>query len=198
MDRLLAEKEHVLLGFDGVICTVFDRRGAREVADRLRLMTGPRLPDDVATTGDPFDVLRFAIGHGETMARTVELELRRWELAAVTRHGPRPGVTAALRGLRTAGHTVTIVSNTSMDAIGVHLVKHSLARYVDEISGRNSGELTRLKPDPFLVRQAVLALSAKADRCVMVVAKLADAQAARAAGIDVVDVSAVSLKRTFQ
>ncbi|HVV23814.1 MAG TPA: HAD hydrolase-like protein [Pseudonocardiaceae bacterium] len=195
---MLADKEHVLLGFDGVICTVFDRRAAHEVADRLRLMTGPRLPGDVAVSGDPFDVLRFALTHGPTMAQTVELELRRWELAAVRRSEPRSGVAAALRGLRLAGHTVTIVSNTSGDAVGAHLVRNSLTRYVDEVIGRNSAELTPLKPDPFLVRQAIMSLSARADTCVMAVAKATDAQAARAAGVDVVDVSAVSLKRVFQ
>lgn len=197
MERLLADKEHVLLGFDGVFCDVFDRRGAREVADRLRFLTGSRLPDDVATSGDPFDVLRYAIGHGQTMAQTVELELRRWELAALRRTEPWPGVTRALCGLRRAGHTVTIVSNTSMDAVGAHLGRYSLARYVDEVIGRNSGELTPLKPDPFLVRQAVMSLSVRADTCVMGVAKRRDAQAARAAGIAVVDVAAISLKRTF-
>lgn len=198
MYRLIAEKEHVLLGFDGVICSVFDRRGAREVADHLRFLTGPRLPDDVADSGDPFDVLRYALGHGSTMAQTVELELRRWELAALRRTEPWPDVAAALSGLRRTGHTVTIVSNTSTDAVGAHLVRHGLMKYVDEIIGRTSAELTPLKPDPFLVRQAVMSLSVRADTCVMVVAKLRDAQAARAAGIDVVDVSAVWLKRSFQ
>jgi phosphoglycolate phosphatase len=198
MDRLVAEKEHVLLGFDGVICNVFDRRAKREVADRLRLMTGPRLPDDVAVTGEPFDVLRFAVAHGRTMAWTVELELRSLEIAAVTRNPPLTGVAAALRGLRLAGHTVTIVTNTSMDAVGVHLGRHGLVRYVAEISGRSSLDVAPLKPDPYLVRQAVLALSTRPDRCVMAVATLADAQAARAAGIDVVDVSAISLKHVFQ
>lgn len=198
MYRLIAEKEHVLLGFDGVICSVFDRRAAREVADHLRFLTGPRLPEDVAASGDPFDVLRYALGHGQTMAETVELELRRWELAALRQTAPWPDVVAALRGLRQAGHTVTIVSNTSMDAVDAHLGRHGLARYVDEVIGRNSGELTPLKPDPFLVRQAVMSLSVRAETCVMVVTKSRDAQAARAAGIEVVDVSAVWLKRSFQ
>ncbi len=198
MNRLLAEREHVLIGFDGVISSVFDRHAAREVADRLRSLTGPRLPDDVATSGDPFDVLRHAIAHGPTMAQAVELELRRWELAALHRTEPLPGVTGALRRLRVAGHTVTVVSNTSMDAVGAHLGRYSLARYVDEVIGRNSGEPTPLKPDPFLVRQAVMALSVRADTCVMVVAKVRDAVAARAAGIAVVDASAIALKRTFQ
>lgn len=198
MDRLLAEKEHVLLGFDGVICDVFDRHAKREVADRLRLMTGPRLPADIAGSGDPFDVLRFAIAHGRTMAWTVELELRRLEIAAVTRTPPLTGVRTALRSLRLAGHTVTIVTNTSADAVGAHVVRHGLGRFVTEISGRNSVDMAPLKPDPYLVRQAVLALSTRPDRCVMAVATPADARAARAAGIDVVDVSAVSLKRAFQ
>jgi HAD superfamily hydrolase (TIGR01493 family) len=198
MYRLIAEKEHVLLGFDGVICSVFDRPVARDVADRLRFLTGPRLPDDVATSGDPFDVLRYALDQCPMMATMVELELRRCELAAVRETKPWPDVAAALRGLRQAGHTVTIVSNTSMDAVGAHIGRHSLARYVDEVIGRNSGELTPLKPDPFLVRQALMALSARVDACVMVVAKVRDAQAARAVGLDVVDLAAVSLKRTFQ
>jgi beta-phosphoglucomutase-like phosphatase (HAD superfamily) len=198
MDRLLAEKEHVLLGFDGVICSVFDRLARRAVADRLRLMTGPRLPADVALSGDPFDVLRFAVAHGRTMAWTVELELRRLEIAAVTRNPPRSGVRTALRSLRLTGHTVTIVTNTSMDAVGTYLVRYGLLRDVTEISGRSSVDMAPLKPDPYLVRQAVLALGTRPERCVMAVATIADAQAARAAGIEVVDVSALALKPACQ
>jgi hypothetical protein len=50
--EVLAERDHVFLGFDGVLCPA----PGRDVADGLKVYVNPGLPPEVVASGDPFDV----------------------------------------------------------------------------------------------------------------------------------------------
>jgi hypothetical protein len=59
--ELLAQRDHVLLDFDGPVCELFG--GAlsdRNVVDRLKPLLGTVPPSDVVAADDPFDILRSA------------------------------------------------------------------------------------------------------------------------------------------
>jgi phosphoglycolate phosphatase-like HAD superfamily hydrolase len=187
----LAEREHVLLMFDGPLCSVYAGGGAGVVANRLRAYLGPRLPDAIATTDNPFDVLAWARTRSETTGQLVELELREQELAAVPTATDTPGALDLVRELALRGHTVTVVSNHSIDAVVAYLSGREVGRYVHEISARHSVEITPLTPDPFLLTQAVLLLDTTPDRACLVCGSAADEQAARAAGLPAVAMSEV-------
>lgn len=181
---LVAEREHVLFTFDGPVCSVFPY--GSDVADRLRRYLG-RLPPAVATTTDPFRVLSWARAHSDTAGRLIELELRKHELTAVRSAVETPGVLDLVRTLALWGHTVTVVSNTSSDAVTTYLAGHEVGRYVREVSARHSVELTPLTPHPYLLLQALGLLDTTTDRTCLIAAGPADLQAAAAIGMPAVE-----------
>lgn len=194
---LLADREHVLFDFDGPVCALFAGVTDRVVADRLRVYLGPNVPTAVKDADDPFEVLRYARTRSDTTRQVVERELRRQELAAVASATETPGIADVLRALAITGHVSTIVSNNATDAVRAYLARHEFGRHVAEISGRHSDEPTPLKPDPFLVRQAMWFLDTTADRCCMVGDSVADIEAGHALGVPVVAYADGPAKRSL-
>lgn len=180
---LVADREHVLLDFDGPVCAVFPSETVGVVADRLRTFLGRDLPAPIAASKDPFVLLRSAWLVSETAGRLIELELRKLELAAMRTAIETPGVLDVVKTLVLRGHTVTVVSDISSDAVGLYLALHEIGRYVHEISGRHDFEQTPLPPDPFLVTQALHLLHTTPNRCCLIGDSAAAIQAAAAARV---------------
>ncbi|WP_370946486.1 HAD family hydrolase [Amycolatopsis sp. cg5] len=184
MGDLLAARDHVFLDFDGPVCTLFSALPASEAADRLKALLSPGLPDDIAASADPFEILAFAASCGPSAASVVERQLKRLELEAVSQ--ATPGALDVIHDLARDGYTLTIVSNNSVDAVRAFLVMHDLAQAVRRISARVDGDVSKLKPSPFLIEQAIRGLGTSPSRCLMVGDSVADIEAARAAGVAVV------------
>ncbi|HJP79059.1 MAG TPA: HAD hydrolase-like protein [Pseudonocardiaceae bacterium] len=182
---LLDAADHVLIAFDGPLCTVFDPSASRGAAERLRLLLGANLPRNVARSDDPFEVLRYASSCGENTAYVVERQLSAYEAEAVAFGAATDGVVDAMRTLNSGGHSVTAVGNQSVQAIRSFLTVHDLLGTVRRISGRVDARTTKLLPDPFLLNQVIEAVGTVPRRCLLIGATAADAQAAQAAGIPV-------------
>jgi beta-phosphoglucomutase-like phosphatase (HAD superfamily) len=182
---LLNEADHVLIAFDGPLCTVFDPNAARSAAQRLRILLGPDLPRSVARTADPFEVLRYAGTCGEHTAHVVERQLSWLEAEAVASGQAAEGAVDAVHTLHLCGHTVTVVGNQSVEAIRSFVVVHDLVDEVRWISARGIGRTTKLLPDPFLLTEAVEALGTVPRRCLFVGASAEHAEAGAAAGMPV-------------
>jgi phosphoglycolate phosphatase-like HAD superfamily hydrolase len=180
---LLHAADHVLIAFDGPLCTVFDPSAARATAERLRLLLGPDLPRKVARTNDPFEVLRYAITCGENTAYVLERQLTRLEGEAMSVRVPTDGAIEAVHGLHDTGHTVTAIGNTSTEVIRGFLGLHGLWNEVRRISARGSSRTAKLLPEPFLLDEAIEALGTEARRCVFIGTSAQDAEAGRAAGV---------------
>jgi HAD superfamily hydrolase (TIGR01662 family) len=182
--ELLAERDHVLIDFDGPVCGLFGGHlSDGEAATRLKVLLGEGIPPDVAKAGDPFEVLRYAVSCGPATARTIETQLKRLELEAVATAAETPGIATTLAALHAAGCTVTVVSNNSVEAIRTFLVVHGLAAHVRGISARTRPDPELLKPNPFLVNEAIRSLGTSPRFCVMVGDSQADIDAAHAAGV---------------
>jgi phosphoglycolate phosphatase-like HAD superfamily hydrolase len=194
--ELLADREHVLFDFDGSVCALFAGITNGVVAARLRVFLGADLPAEIAATDDPFDVLRYAGTCSSTTRQLVERELRRQELAAVETAVETPGIRDVLQSLAITGHILTIVTNNAADAVGKYLARQGFGRRVAEVSGRHSEEPTPLKPDPFLVRQAMWFLDTTPDRCCMIGDSVTDIQAGHALGVPVVAYAGDPRKRS--
>lgn len=179
---LLVRRPHVLLDFDGPVCAVFGGTGDRAVADRLRA----DLPSAVAAGSDPFDVLRHAATLGPGVLARVADELTRLEIDAVATATPTPGAVEAIRALRNAGHTVTIVSNNAAPAVAAYLDRHDLRGLVTGVSARTDPSPSLLTPGPHLLLHAVTALGTTPARCVLIGDSTTDVTAAQAAGTAVV------------
>jgi beta-phosphoglucomutase-like phosphatase (HAD superfamily) len=180
---LVADREHVLLDFDGPVCEVYPPNAARAVAQRLRAYLGRDLPAHIAASQDPLVLLRCAWLVSETAGQLIELELRTQELLAIRRATETPGTLDMVKTLVLRGHTVTIVSDISSDAVGAYLSRHEIGKYIHEISARHSFEQTPLMPDPFLINQAVYLLHATPNRCCLIGDSTTTVQAAHAADV---------------
>jgi phosphoglycolate phosphatase len=95
LDDLLRQTRHLLIDFDGPICSLFAGTPTAPIADRLRkLITreGIRLPLATESTDDWFEILTFAASIGPDLAASVEAELTELESAAVATAVPTPHV----------------------------------------------------------------------------------------------------------
>jgi phosphoglycolate phosphatase len=189
LSGLLARTRHVLLDFDGPICSVFAGITSRAVASHLsKILTGAAItpPTEVTQTDDPFKVLHYALAHAPKLAATVEAAFRAEEVGAVASAVPTPGAIETIQACHDTGRTVAIVSNNSDDAVHAYLTTHHLTDQIDYISARTPADITRLKPHPHLVIQATHALSAEPTACVLIGDSLTDIHAAHAAGVSAI------------
>jgi HAD superfamily hydrolase (TIGR01509 family) len=181
--ELVARKKHLLVDFDGPICAVFGSMSDRTVAKALiKLLRerGRHLCPDIDAAADPFDVLRYSATLPDPDdVRAVEAEMRRLEVAAVHTAPPTTGALPTLRRLVDQGHTVTVVSNNSDDAVHTYLALHDATEMAMQVSSRSDANLDHLKPEPFLLHQAMHTLGASPSECVMIGDSLSDLQAAR-------------------
>jgi phosphoglycolate phosphatase len=181
---VLARCPHVLLDFDGPICAIWGGTTDRAIADELRtLLTHIALPADVAAAHDPFVVLRYAATLGPECADAVERRFRALEVAAIPTATTTPEAHDAIRAMKRAGHTLTIVSNNSDAAVAAYVDTHRLGEHIDGIIGRTSTDPATLKPSPAPLLRAMAALGAEPTQCVLIGDSVTDVQAAHAAGI---------------
>lgn len=183
---VLAGVRHLLLDFDGPICSIFGGLAAPSVADHLRgILTrrGITTPAEVTDSRDPFDILRFTAGIELELAEAIEAELRQMERRATRSAIPTLHADQVINACRHSGRTVSVVSNNSRAAVGDYLAQHDLASRFDCVIGRSEPDPALLKPDPHLVKQAIVQLDAEPAECVLVGDSVSDIQAAHRAGI---------------
>lgn len=84
---------------------------------------------------------------------------------------------------RTAGAKVAVVSNNAEPAVMAYLFATGLARDIDYVSARTSADPSTMKPNPYLVAQAILILKADRKSSVLVGDQVSDIIAAHRAGI---------------
>jgi phosphoglycolate phosphatase len=183
--HILANTEALLLDFDGPICSVFAGFPADVVANQLRWTLSEKsyesLPEDVATTADPFEILRYASSLGNAEERFIEAALRAQELEAVATAVPTEGSHTIMRVWHASGRKLAIVSNNSVIAIESYLSLHKLTKTTDGIFGRTGHKPQLLKPNPYLLNQACESLGIDPAACTFIGDAPTDIQAARAA-----------------
>lgn len=182
---LLARTSHVLLDFDGPVCSVFSGLSNVAVVDELRARL-ESVVDGAPDTTDPFDILEYAARNGSDAAAVAHDELTRLELAAVATAAPTPAAAEFLQHFGTSGRRVVMVSNNSAAAVRAYLEQHDLASYVAGVAARTEADPTLLKPNPYLIRAAVDFLASEPQTCLMVGDSISDINAARATGTPVV------------
>jgi HAD superfamily hydrolase (TIGR01509 family) len=185
---LLKGRSHLLLDFDGPVCSVYSGTPATEIADQLRTRLFHRgysysLPDD--DQDDPLQVILAMARFGPEAATIAERQLTKLETRAVATAQPTPGASTMISTARLTGRTVTIVSNNSTEAITAYLNRHHLAGQITAVLGRDP-DPDLMKPDPFLVRAALATLDADEDDCVFIGDSPTDVAAGQMAGVPVI------------
>jgi phosphoglycolate phosphatase len=185
LDAILARTHHLFLDFDGPICSIFAGLPAATVADRLRKVFGDhaQMPDDIASTADPFAVFAYAATISEDLAAQVEAEMTDQELTAVPTAAPAPYVHEVVTACQNSGRTVAVVSNNSARAVHAYLDRHGLDDRISLVVARAHHDPGLLKPSPHLIAQAVGALDAEPGECTLVGDSVTDIQGACLASI---------------
>jgi phosphoglycolate phosphatase len=185
LDTIIARTRHLLLDFDGPICSIYAGLPAGTVADRLRKLFGDhaQLPDEIAGTADPLEVFAYAASVSEDLAARVETEMTNQELTAVATAAPTPYVHEVVTACQSSDRSVAVVSNNSAAAVHSFLARHGLDDRISLVVARTNHDHALLKPSPHLITQAVHALDAEPRVCTLVGDSVTDVQAARLASV---------------
>ena len=185
LDTIVSRTRHLLLDFDGPICSIYAGLPAATVADRLRKLFGDhaRLPDAIARTSDPLEVFADAATVSEDLAARVETEMTDQELAAVATAAPTPYVHEVVTACRNSGRSIAVVSNNSAQTVHAYLTRHGLDDRIGLVIARTAATPALLKPRPHLIAQAVNTLDAEPGECTLVGDSVTDIQAANLASI---------------
>jgi phosphoglycolate phosphatase-like HAD superfamily hydrolase len=186
LDQILARTRYLLLDFDGPICDFYPDQSGRAVADQLRAYLqdqGVTVPDDIATSNSPIEVLTYSAAIDPDLADKTEAKLTALEWTAAASAVPNAYVADLMVACRKSVRMVAIVSNISAPAIRRYLERHDLDRHVALVIGRYSHDPDLLKPSPFLVERAISVMNADPATCTMLGDSPTDIESARQAGI---------------
>lgn len=184
LDRVLLRTCHLLIDFDGPVCSLFAGTPTASIATRLRtiiMREGFAMPPAIKNTGNWFEILGFAALTGPALAGQVESELAALESAAARTAAPAPGLADVLTACRDSGRRVAVVSNNSAAAIRAYLDMHQLAGQIGAVAARTGPDPAILKPCPYLIKQAASELGAVPSACAMIGDSPSDIAAARSA-----------------
>ncbi|WP_228080704.1 HAD family hydrolase [Streptomyces profundus] len=181
---MLTGVTHVLLDFDGPVCSVFAGLSAGEVADRMRerLAADGHLVAEVwRKEGDPLALLSRIAQERPELAADADAVLTELESEAVWQARPNPDIEAMLKACSASGRSVVVVSNNAGRAITSYLERAGLASQIRGVVGRVPGEPTSMKPSPRLLLDAMGDASPAA--CVFIGDAARDVEAGDAAGV---------------
>jgi len=183
---VLRPVKHVLLDFDGPVCSVFSGLPAPEVARRLRqglLAAGEQTPAGSEAETDPLALLRMIADARPDLAGTADETLTELETEAALISQPNPGGESVLRACAISGRSVSVVSNNAGSAIETYLREHGLRDYVAGVFGRVPGDPSSMKPNPRLLLEAMQAVASKPNECIFIGDAARDVEAGDAAGV---------------
>ncbi|GAA2476725.1 HAD family hydrolase [Streptomyces thermolineatus] len=184
--EILAPVKHVLLDFDGPVCSVFAGLPAPEVAHRLRVelaVEGQPTPLGWETETDPLALLRRIADERPHLTAEADTILATLETEATRSARPTPYASSLLQACVNSGRSVQIVSNNASQAIQQYLNAHQLSGYVTAVFGRHPNAPTSMKPSPQLLHDAMTAVVAQPAECIFIGDAVRDVQAGDAAGV---------------
>ncbi|MFJ7274679.1 HAD family hydrolase [Kitasatospora sp. NPDC098663] len=183
---VLRPVKHVLLDFDGPVCSVFAGLPASEVARRLReglLAGGEQAPAGAAEENDPLALFRLVADARPDLTASTDAALVALETEAVRVARPTPGGESLLRAAVRSGRLVSVVSNNAGAAIEAYLAEHGLSDYVTGVFGRAPGDPSSMKPNPRLLLEAMEAAGTRPEHCIFIGDAARDVEAGKAAGV---------------
>jgi N-acetyl-D-muramate 6-phosphate phosphatase len=189
LPQIISAARHILLDFDGPVCSIYAGTPASVIAGQLRQAlqaAGISLPDEAASEPDPLEVFRAVARISDESAITAQQLLTAFETRAITTARPAHGSADLIITAYRTGRTVTIVSNNSGAAITAYLAAHDLAGYIRAVIGRDDHDPDLMKPSPYRVRAAAGLLNAEPSECAFIGDSATDVLAGRLAGVAII------------
>jgi phosphoglycolate phosphatase len=187
LDDILSQTRHLLISFDGPICSLFTTTAAARVADSLRevlAQDGARAPSAIEQSGSWLEMLSYATSVSSGQAARIESELTAMECAAVTTAVSTPYVHDVLTACHDSARPVAIISNHSASAVRAHLIRNDLNGQIRLTVARTDSDAAVLKPRPDLIELAITELGTQSQDCVFVGGSVTDIRASHAAGVN--------------
>lgn len=190
--QCLAQSETVLFSFDGVLCRLF--------ADNVRSVSGHlaqaahslQLGPDSGRPADPVAMLRSIVDQGSPeQIRELDGILTSYETEAARRAEPLPGAAQLLGVLSRGPWRIAVVTDHASAAVQTfltHLRPDTDGTSHLDVFGRPT-DPRLMKPHPHAVSLATTVLGGDRSRTVLIGESLADALAARAAGVQFIGVA---------
>ncbi|MFJ9459177.1 HAD family hydrolase [Kitasatospora sp. NPDC101447] len=186
---VLRPVKHVLLDFDGPVCSVFASLPAPEVARRLReglLAADERTPHGAEDETDPLAMLRSIADTRPDLVESADSALAALETEAARVGKPNPGGESVLLACVRSGRSVSVVSNNAGIAIEAYLSDHGLRGFVAGVFGRLPGDPSSMKPNPRLLLAAMESAGTKPGECIFIGDAVRDVQAGNAARVSTI------------
>jgi HAD superfamily hydrolase (TIGR01549 family) len=183
----LAGKSLLLLDFDGPVCSVFAGYPAHQIAAELVAEMRKADADLAASLNgetDPMEVVRIAASSTSPgLVDHIDRQLREAELLAVESATLTAGIVELIESAQDQGLQIGIVSNNSRDAILKYLKRSRLAQHLAFVIGRPIGKPGLMKPEPFLLLQALAQAGSDPSRACFIGDSVSDIVAGRAAKV---------------
>lgn len=184
--QLLAGAEALLLDFDGPLAQLMPEPINARAADSARdAVAQLDLPPAIAATTDHLAVLRYVLEHHPENRAAVEEACTRAEVDAARSCSPSAHAANLFDLIRRRNLPAAVVSNNSDQAVIAFLERHGWTRLIDVLSCRSPTNVRRLKPDPFLVQQALHTLRVDSGAALFLGDTPSDVRAGTAAGVRV-------------
>lgn len=182
--EMIAQADALLLDFDGPLADLMPPPANAQAADAARAAVHQiSLPPEVATTTDHLAVLRYVIEHHTHLTAVVEHACARAEVAAALGCSTSVQAENLFTLIRQRRLPTAVVSNNSEDAVRAFLDRHDWTTYVAAYSCRDAHNAVRMKPNPYLLQQALNALHVEPRRAVFIGDSVSDVQAGAAIGV---------------
>lgn len=184
---ILAPVRHVLLDFDGPVCSIFAGFPAADVARRLaELLTGPEGPPPGHELTDPLAMLRHIADARPELVSAADEALAQMEVEAVAKAQPTEGSVQFLEACGATDRQVWLVSNNATAALDQYVDTHQLKPLVSGCFGRMPGRPKSMKPSPELLLATLRAAHAEPADGIFIGDAVRDVEAANAAGMSTI------------
>ncbi|MFF9127956.1 helix-turn-helix domain-containing protein [Streptomyces sp. NPDC014889] len=187
-----AQSQTVLFSFDGILCRLF-ADNVRSVSGHLaQAASGLHLSTDSSGTADPVSLLRSAVDRGSPeQIRQLDGILTTYETAAARRAEPLPGAAQLLGALSRGPWRLAVVTDHATAAVQTfltHLHPETGSAPQLGVFGRPT-DPRLMKPHPHAIFLATSRLGGDRSRTLLIGESVADALAARAAGVQFIGVA---------
>lgn len=155
--ELLEDVEHVMIEFDGPVCSVFGGDSAPEAAERLRRLAASQteLPKALRLTDDPLDFLQLASDDSSALARQIGDAVRDAEVSAVHKATATPGLISVLTAARRTRRVLSIVGDNSLEAVETYLTDRRMGKHFEAVEGRIGADASQRMPSSYLLARAL-------------------------------------------